>query len=208
MKITLFELLIQTKMVTFIYDKVRNAGNIGTMIRNTDLLVKDSLSIVISPLPPKENEITGIKRFFIQMMELIGFYLFGITSIFSLNELNFSDEKFSSRMKRNIRRFACISKNGKANILYDPKNLDEIIESSSNVWVLENGEDGISIHDFSIDMVSENDIFVMGGEGKDEGVTEYFLSKPHKRIYIPTKNNLSINVSCAHAIICSKLNNF
>lgn len=196
-------------MITFIYDGVRMPGNIGTMIRNGDLLLcnyKHPIKhIIISP--ENDHKISWFKSI---VMNFIGWVcdLLDLNKRISLNNNFGPDGKFNAKARRDIKRFACLSKNGSySELLFDPQDLEKLIDNNV-VFSLDNSPDSLKIDDLKSTLLEkgiDKDLtFVIGGEST--GISERMLSRSNYVVSIPTRKGISINVSNAQGILCYEIN--
>lgn len=194
--------------ISFIYDRVRMPGNIGTMIRNGDLLIDNNSQvrhIIISP--ENDHHISWYKSW---IMNIIGWIcdFFNLNRRISLNNNFGPDNKFNSKARRDIKRFACLSKNGYySKLIFDPPDLKSLLEDTV-VIILDNSSNATDISDLKTILLDypedTNFAFVIGGEST--GISDEMLSIADHMITIPTRKGISINVSNAQGILCYELN--
>lgn len=197
-------------MITFLYDGVRMPGNIGTMIRNGDLLISNYQGkirhIILSPI--NDNKISWIKIIIINIVSWIC-DIFDINKRISIDNNFGINGKFNYKAKRTIKRFACISKNGSySEIIFDPSDLNSLIENNV-VFIFDNINNSKNINDLKSILLQyssdTNYTFIIGSESN--GVSERFISRYNHVLSISTRKNISINVSNAQGILCYELNN-
>lgn len=200
----------------FIYDGLRNPGNMGTILRNVNVTFDKSNIRQIAVKPTKNlTHYPSKNGIFSRILEFIFYFLdqlFNRTTLASINESYFySDGSYSGAFKRRVKKSSCQTRiRFISNIEYND-NVSEIIrfltENNIRVYTLENDGNAKSL--YSIDPTlewsdSDNICFIFGSEL--EGTRKEFRDISYKTIKIPTRDDFSYNVSIAHGIVCSYIN--